>query len=205
MSIELGKDSVVAGHVAVVVRASHPNRPREDRFRSLYVEHHDSIYAYVHRRLAGTGVEVRDVVAEVFAVAWRRLDEAPASPEDRLWLYGVARRCVSRARRSGWRQRRLQARLSDEARGRVSSNGLAEDARALLVRAAIERLRPGEREALRLVMWEGLSYAEAALALGCSVNAVGLRLHKARARLWSELESSAPLPSDSAADLKPRS
>jgi DNA-directed RNA polymerase specialized sigma24 family protein len=33
------------------------------------------------------------------------------------------------------------------------------------------------------VHWEQLTYGEAAEALGCSVNAVGIGVHKARARL----------------------
>ena len=205
VSPDLGKDSDLAGHVEVVVRASRSEIRREDRFEAFYVEHYGSIYAYVQRRLAGTGAEVRDVAADVFAVVWRRFDEVPAAPGDRLWLYGVARRCVSRARRSSWRRRRLEARLSDEARVRVSANGHTEDGPAVLVRAAIERLRGGDREVLRLVMWEGLTHAEAARVLGCSVNAVGLRLHKARARLRSELATSGVLRSDPTSDLEPRS
>jgi RNA polymerase sigma-70 factor (ECF subfamily) len=167
--VDVGKNSGIAGHVGVVERVHRPERSREDRFQVLYLAQHDSIYAYVHRRLPG--VEVGDVVADVFAVAWRRLDEVPAAPEDRLWLYGVARRCVLRARRSGRRRRRLQDRLSHEARTRDSTNGRTEDARAELVRAAIERLRPSDREVLQLVMWEGLTHAEAARVLGGSANA----------------------------------
>jgi RNA polymerase sigma-70 factor (ECF subfamily) len=63
------------------------------------------------------------------------------------------------------------------------------------VRDAIERLRPVDREVLELVMWEGLTHAEAAQVLGCSTNAVAVRLHKARKRLQAELgrgEASAP-------------
>ena len=201
--VDGGKNSAIAGHVGVVERANRPDMGREDRFQVLYLEQYDSIYAYVHRRLAG--VDVHDVVADVFAVAWRRLDEVPAAPEDRLWLYGVARRCVLRARRSGRRRSRLQDRLSDEARIRASTNGHTEDTRAELVRAAIERLRPSDREVLQLVMWEGLTRAEAARVLGSSVNAIALRLHKARARLRSELAVSGALPSETISDLEQRS
>jgi len=49
--------------------------------------------------------------------------------------------------------------------------------------AAIRELRPADREALLLVSWEQLTYAEAAETLGCSVNAVGIRVHKAKTRL----------------------
>lgn len=186
---DLGKDSSAPGQVAVVVRALDRDVLPADRFRALYLEHYGSIYAYVHRRLAGSDVEVHDVVAEAFAVLWRRLDELPAAPEDRLWLYGIARHCVLRARRSGLRRRRLWARLAEDARVRTPLNGHSGDSRALLVRAAIERLRPADREVLRLILWDGLTHAEAASVLRCSVNAVGLRLHKARKRLRAELEA----------------
>jgi RNA polymerase sigma-70 factor (ECF subfamily) len=53
--------------------------------------------------------------------------------------------------------------------------------------AAVGELKPGDREALLLVHWEELSYAEAAQVLGCSPNAVGIRVHKAKARLRSLL------------------
>jgi RNA polymerase sigma factor (sigma-70 family) len=182
----VGKDLGVGGHVAGVVRADRPGERREERFKALYVQHYPAIYAYVHRRLVGLGAEVTDVVADVFSVAWRRLDEVPDAPEDQLWLYAVARRCVARARRSGWRRWRLQTRLSEEAR--TSNNARCEDAQFSLVREAIERLRPVDREVLQLVMWEGLTHAETAHVLGCSTNAVAIRLHKARKRLQEELE-----------------
>jgi RNA polymerase sigma-70 factor (ECF subfamily) len=51
------------------------------------------------------------------------------------------------------------------------------------VLAALATLKAADREALLLVHWEQLSYAEAAQVLGCSANAVGIRVHKAKARM----------------------
>ena len=48
---------------------------------------------------------------------------------------------------------------------------------------ALATLKATDREALLLVYWEQLSYAEAAQVLGCSANAVGIRVHKAKARI----------------------
>jgi RNA polymerase sigma-70 factor (ECF subfamily) len=48
------------------------------------------------------------------------------------------------------------------------------------------------------VHWEQLTYAEAAEALGCSVNAVGLRVHRAkerlRTRLGADSQADRPVP-----------
>ena len=199
----VGKDLGADGHVAGVVRADRRKESREERFEALYVQHYPAIYAYVHRRLAGLGGDVTDVVADVFSVAWRRLDDVPDAPEDKLWLYAVARRCVARARRSGWRRRRLQARLSEEAR--AGTKGRGEDAQMALVRDAIERLRPPDREVLQLVMWEGLTHAEASQVLGCSTNAVGVRLHKARKRLQAELKGGGASRHDEGIEVEARS
>jgi RNA polymerase sigma-70 factor (ECF subfamily) len=160
------------------------------RFETFYSEQYASIYAYVHRRLTQSPAEVADVVAEIFTVAWRRFDDVPAAPGDRLWLYGVARRCVLRHHRTNWRRSRLQARVL----GAVSEQPPPLSSRSIdpltgHVRDAIARLRPLDREVLRLVMWEELSHAEAAEVLGCSVNAVALRLRRARGRLRDELAS----------------
>jgi RNA polymerase sigma-70 factor, ECF subfamily len=102
---------------------------------------------YAVRRL-GVADDAGDAVADTFAVAWRRIAEVPPPPQDRLWLYGVARRVVAEA---------------------------------------LARLRPAEREALLLVVWDGLSYTETARVLGCSPNAAGLRVHKAKAKLRAAL------------------
>jgi RNA polymerase sigma-70 factor (ECF subfamily) len=60
------------------------------------------------------------------------------------------------------------------------------------VLTALGRLSPGEREALQLVLWDELSHAEAAQVLGCSANAVTIRVHRAKARLRAELAGARP-------------
>jgi RNA polymerase sigma-70 factor (ECF subfamily) len=158
----------------------HVHRP-EDRFDALYHAHYRAIYRYVYRRLAPRSDDVPDTVADVFAVAWRRLDDAPPGEQELLWLYGVAHRCVLRALRSDRRRLRLLTRLGEEARIRPLPAGPG--AREEEVRDAIEHLPVRDREVLRLVMWDGLSHADAARVLGCSANAVAQRLHAARERL----------------------
>ncbi len=59
----------------------------------LYESHADAVMRYAQRRSDRETAE--EVVAQVFLVAWRRRG---ALPDDALpWLYGVARRALSRA------------------------------------------------------------------------------------------------------------
>ena len=55
--------------------------------------------------------------------------------------------------------------------------------------AALDRLSGREREAVQLVLWEELSHADAAQVLGCSANAVAIRVHRAKTRLRRELST----------------
>ncbi len=155
---------------------------RERRFRGLYTTHYQAMLAYAIRR-AEPSEDAADVVADIFTTAWRRLDQIPAAPADRLWLYGVAQRVVAGRRRSARRLRNLTSRLhAEQAVATPQQAGGRDPARDHLI-AALDQLSPAEREALQLVLWEQLSHAEAAQVLGCSANAVGIRVHRAKARL----------------------
>lgn len=172
---------------------------REQRFSSLYREHYRSVWAYALRRMESQA-DAADVVADVFATAWRRLPEVPDAPADLLWLYGVARRVVAGKRRSAARMRNLIARLMATAVPASTATGDLVTDRVL---DAVTRLRPMEREAIALVHWEQLSHAEAAQVLGCSANAVAIRVHKARGRLrqaLAELAQPGLAPSDARND-----
>jgi RNA polymerase sigma factor (sigma-70 family) len=152
---------------------------REQRFGVLYREHYRSVWAYAVRRIESQA-DVSDVVADVFTIAWRRLSEVPDPPGDLLWLYGVARRVVAGKRRSARRVHDLIARLQANPVILSAADGDQLTDRLL---DAVARLRPSEREAIALVHWEQLSHDEAASVLGCSANAVAIRVHRARSRL----------------------
>ncbi|MEJ7695864.1 MAG: sigma-70 region 4 domain-containing protein [Candidatus Limnocylindrales bacterium] len=50
------------------------------------------------------------------------------------------------------------------------------------------RLRADDQELLRLVAWEEFSHSQIAMVLGISVNAVAIRVHRARGRFVQALE-----------------
>src|SRR4051812_28988790 len=91
--------------------------------------------------------DAADVVAETFAVCWRRLDAVPDGTAARLWLYGVARNVLAAHRRGAARRRDLSYALAGEVRDHWAPS--AEDSAELgTLRAALHRLPDDERELL---------------------------------------------------------
>jgi len=157
----------------------------ETRFTELYRRHHAAVWTYALRRLPA-GTDPADATAEVFAVAWRRLDGVPSEPETVLWLYATARRVVANHARAAGRRHRLAGRLAGlrDSREPATDPQPPEHADVL---AALDRLKPADREAIRLAVWEDLPVQDIARVLGCSANAASLRLGRARRRLGAEL------------------
>lgn len=161
--------------------------PRTARFDELYAEYRTRILAYCRTR-SRTAADGEDALAEVFLVAWRRLDEIPEGLAARAWLYATARRVTANQLRAARRSASLLDRLSAWHDG-TQSYDLAEfsDAHAL-VHLALRRLKSVDREVLLLAEWEQLSSAEIATVTGCSSNAARGRLHRARKRFREAYE-----------------
>jgi len=86
-------------------------------FRMVFDAHHDAVHRFCMRRL---GVDDgNDATAEVFLVAWRRMDAMPEQDEPLPWLYGVARNVVRNHRRTRQRKVRLVSRLSSQSKRRT--------------------------------------------------------------------------------------
>jgi RNA polymerase sigma-70 factor (ECF subfamily) len=164
---------------------------RQARFESLYAANRAPILGYSLRRTASPD-DAADILAETFLAAWRRLEELPAGDDARLWLYGVARRVLANHYRGERRRSALAGRLRAElADSYVPPEFDGETAR---IAEALRRLPERQRELLALNAWEGLDYGEIAVVLGCSRNAVRIRLHRARASLAAELAGHAAEP-----------
>jgi RNA polymerase sigma-70 factor (ECF subfamily) len=154
------------------------------------------VYAYAVSR-AGRDV-ADDVVSDTFLVAWRRLEAVPADPLP--WLLGVARNVVQERHRDAARQLRLRSQASAEVEGDVAE--AVTDRAATL--AALDALRPADREILTLVGWHGLSAGEAAQVLGCATATFLVRLHRARRRfeLAFAEQSAVAIPTRSAEEIR---
>lgn len=161
---------------------------RRERFRVLYNDLYDDLWRYVQRRSINTE-EARDTLSEVFLVAWRRLEDIPAGNEARLWLFGVARNLV----KTSWRKRKrsgdLLVRIGSEMSTRVTTDEELDNSGVLKIVKALQFLSENDQEILRLLAWENLSHKEISVVLGCSENAVAIRIRRARVRLMKVLQS----------------
>ena len=156
--------------------------PADERwFRGVYEATYRDLLAYARRRCA-TPEDADDLVAEVFTVAWRRLEAMPTGDAARLWLFGVARNVLNNQRRSGRRAARFLAGYRPTASADAAPG--ASDPR---VAQALGALAEPDREILRLVAWEELTVAEAAVVLDVSTASAESRLRRARARLARRL------------------
>jgi len=147
-----------------------------ERFEEIYAAHKPAVEAYVRRRAPESSVE--DVVSETFLVCWRKLDRVPEEPLP--WLYAVARKTLANHRRKLARDAKQPLEISP---------GGPEPTGDRVLSAAFASLSEPDREVLRLVAWEGLSLAEAAVVLDCSSVACRVRYHRAKARLAARLRA----------------
>ncbi len=149
----------------------------------MYTTHRDAVWSYAVRRVARDDVD--DAVAEVFTVAWRKIDHSPDTEEQLPWLYGIGKNVVRNVNRSANRRQRLWMKAAampttDSPASDVQVVRNLEDAELL---TAVSRLRSIDRELLRLRTWEELPIKDIALVVGMSPKSVESRLVRIRKNL----------------------
>jgi RNA polymerase sigma factor (sigma-70 family) len=150
----------------------------EHRFTALYEAHYQDVARYVRRR--ASDVDVADVLAKVFLVAWRRRHEVPdtaALP----WLYRTAANVLANEIRGRQRAARLTDKITHGA-GETEKDHADHVVERVAVLAEFDRLEPRDQEILRLIAWEGLSIREAAIAIGLGRTTVAMRVRRLRHR-----------------------
>jgi RNA polymerase sigma factor (sigma-70 family) len=164
-------------------------------FGLLFDRHGPAVRAFCARR-TGSLDAADDLVSIVFLQAWRRRADVELIDGNALpWLYGIARRTMQHRWRTARRHRRALERLGSPPAAADHADEVAarlDDERHLArLKAAFQRLKRADRDVLLLCVWQGLTYEEAAVALGVPVGTVRSRLARARSRLRAETDSAA--------------
>ncbi len=161
--------------------------PQQQRFQALYQANYPRILGYALRRTA-SAEDAADVVADTFAIAWRKLAEIPAGDEATLWLYGVTRRVVANLHRKQASRNAVVEMLAREYKETVWVDPLPGGGPDPALAAAWAALRPADQEVLGLAVWETLATEQIAAVIGCGRTAAKVRVHRARRRFARELE-----------------
>lgn len=181
----LRRRSLEHSNTLAVASVLQPGGEAETRFRELYDQHWDDLHRYCQRRCASPA-DADDVLAETFTIAWRRLADIPPQDAARPWLFVVARNLLSEHyRRSDWANSvvaRVSAELLTQAPAAVPGRNEPADHLEVTVQALMQLDEP-DRELIQLVAWDKMTHSDAAAVLGCSTNAVAIRLSRARTRL----------------------
>ena len=168
---------------ALVDRARSGNQAA---FAALVERYQQPIGSYL-ARLLGDSEEALDLTQETFLRAYRAIGRTSPELFVRPWLYRIAtnlaRDHLRRRRRFAW----LPLRAIEGRPGGRNMYGIEEGDP---VHRAVLRLSSDERAALLLCGLEELSYAEAAVVLGGSAEAVRKRFRRAKERfrgIYAEL------------------
>jgi RNA polymerase sigma-70 factor (ECF subfamily) len=148
-------------------------------------------------RRTGSRHDAEDVLQETFLVAYRNIARYRASWRFSTWLFTIANNAAA----SAWRRKRRPAAGGPRPVERVCNIDPLADAQekelhSTLWDAVRGILEPDAFTALWLSYVESMSAEEIGRVLGRSANAARILLHRARARLATELESFSETPNE---------
>lgn len=173
----------------------------ESEFQRIYDSFQPKILRYL-TRLAGEP-EAEDLAQETFVKVHQGLENFRGESQLSTWIYRIATNTALDRLRSPSFQHVAQTSLSEDLDETELANKVIcpEDKKPLIekqfireemnecIRGYIEKLPENYRTVLVLSEWEGLKNNEIAEILGVTLDAVKIRLHRAKTKLKEELET----------------
>lgn len=134
--------------------------------------------------MLGSQAEAEECVQEVLIAAHDAFKDFRGDGSVRAFLFSIARRmCAKRLEMRGRRERRLRLVHDAEADSGSPEHIVAARRDAERVRAALERLKPSERDAVVMRYQAGLDYREIGVACGIDEVAARKRVSRGLARM----------------------
>lgn len=175
-------------------------RPRgEDAFARFVLPELD-VLAHVALSITHNSADAEDLVQETLLCAYRAIERFDGA-HPRAWLFTIMRNTEAKRHRRRRPQllrdpdRAVQLELADPRRCLDSPEEIVVGAEFdAVVAQCLVSLPERHRQVVELVDVDGLSYAEAAEALGVPVGTVMSRLHRARTRIRQRLSAAGLAP-----------
>lgn len=158
-------------------------RLREAVFRRMFESDYVRVARYVERNMGDRAV-AEDIAADVFQVAWQKLD--PADPFGLPWLIRTA---MHKMRDHQRRHYRGAVAMSAVARLVQEPPESLESIDRIALYDAMKRLSAKDLEIVRLTYWDRLTAGEVAAVLRMKEGAIWTRLHRARSALRAALDA----------------
>lgn len=155
-------------------------------FGCLVDRHYKLVYRVAYR-FCGIKEDAEDIAQEVFVKLARVIHGFKGESAFTTWLYRIALNSSRDYIKKSSGKRNLEARYLEEKaleeKGRDSNPVSSEE-----LYGALDKLPVKIKETVVLVLAEGLSHKEAALALGCAETTVSWRIFQARRKLKTLLK-----------------
>jgi len=153
-------------------------RGSADAFSGLFQRYKAPVFGYFCRRLEDRS-QAEELTQDTFLAVLRAAHRYEPTALFRTWLYAVALNIL----RSHRRKAIFRAMFSGKTAEHDEPLAVSFVETELILREAVGKLDPAEREVLLLREFEELSYAEIALVLHLPINTVRSRLFRARTAL----------------------
>lgn len=163
--------------------------PNAEAFTKLYLSNYRTLVRYTYLRVNDRAL-AEDLAEDAFLLAWEKAPSPQAVTA--RWLFATVRNLIGNEYQRRDRERiRVQQAGMEEA---ASVEAWGVQIEHVGLRLAMAKLRPDDSLVLQLTYWHGLSAAEAAEFLDCTVAALWVRLTRARAALRALLDDTSAMP-----------
>lgn len=151
----------------------------DERAASALVARHADALARFAISLGERG-EVEELVQDTFVRAFGSIESFRGESSLRTWLFTIQRRLVVDRRRTLRRRRaEVEVQEDDVATAYTALDGVVADETERILKGAMGRLSPMQREVFTLRVTEGLSYRDIAEIVGSTEGAARVHYHNA--------------------------
>jgi RNA polymerase sigma-70 factor (ECF subfamily) len=165
-------------------------RGETDAFENLVLRHQKTIFNLVYRMLSDYD-EAAEIAQEAFLSAFKSIGQFRGEASFSTWLFRIALNHATNRRKTLTNRQRhtvpldqtepVDHRFPDPAKFAESRQTRS------LVQEALNKLSPEHCEIVVLIDMQGVSYEDAADAIGIKIETVKTRLHRARQALKAQL------------------
>lgn len=160
---------------------------KKERFLSLFKEYESKIYNFIYR-MTQNEADAEELTQEVFIRVWNGIDDLRSDSSATPWIYRIASNvCLDFFRKNKKELKDEPLEMGDEflydAKIPLIEDEIYKDKMAECIRSYIIKLPEDYRAVILLHDIDGFKNSEIADMLDISLDAIKIRLHRARVRL----------------------